>query len=233
MNVLARDTKKVGSFQAYCPHDCSSEDLGPSMFDVDQVHAIACLDIRLINQDRHTGNLLVQRNMNNRLIPIDHGCCLPDLDFMDETTFAWLYWPQAKVPLSAVIKAYVATLDSFEQAARMQPLNPPPKAIIALHVGTSLLKKCVLMGLTLFDIGQLLVRCNPAVPCPVETLLIKLNHLNPDTQLLPFLHAFEIALVKEVRRRHPQSTCNDRERTWVAKCTPRKSPTKVLLSTAA
>jgi hypothetical protein len=41
---------KTGSLQVYVHHDCSAEDLGPSLFALDDVHCIAMLDIRLCNQ---------------------------------------------------------------------------------------------------------------------------------------------------------------------------------------
>jgi len=51
--------EKVGSVQEYIGHLGHSEDWSPSMFDSGDVQAIAALDIRLLNQDRHTGNILV------------------------------------------------------------------------------------------------------------------------------------------------------------------------------
>jgi len=38
------------------------------------------LDIRLANADRHAGNILIRKEADGqiKLIPIDHGYCLPD-----------------------------------------------------------------------------------------------------------------------------------------------------------
>ncbi|ETV94756.1 hypothetical protein H310_11717 [Aphanomyces invadans] len=250
--VYNSGAKKLGSFQAYCPHDCSAEDMGPASFSVDQVHAIACLDIRLFNQDRHSGNLLVQHTSGNQtsplqhpwnLIPIDHGCCLPELEYMDETTFAWMHWPQAKVPFDTKTKAYVGSLDSFAQEKTMkQSIRPPVKALATLHVGTLLLKKCVAMGLTAYDMAQLLVRSSPSVPSPVECLVAQLKHLDPYSHIQLYLRVFEVALDKLVRRMFPRSSnkpaaCTDNvwmaqeqsQQTYVA----RKTYAKVLLSSAA
>ena len=47
--------------QVYVHHECSAEDLGPSLFSQRDVIAIAMHDIRTVNQDRHVGNILVQR----------------------------------------------------------------------------------------------------------------------------------------------------------------------------
>lgn len=54
-------TSKLGSVQMYVHHECSAEDLGPALFTTEDVHRIAMLDLRLCNQDRHVGNILVQR----------------------------------------------------------------------------------------------------------------------------------------------------------------------------
>ena len=80
--------KKVGSFQEFVRCECSMDDLSPSMISVDQVHKIAVLDIRLMNADRNSANLLCRRRSDNsmELIPIDHGFCLrsvADVSWMD------------------------------------------------------------------------------------------------------------------------------------------------------
>ncbi|CAK4686464.1 hypothetical protein LEN26_001209 [Aphanomyces euteiches] len=231
------NNKKLGSFQTYCPHDCSAEDLGPSVFSTEQVHAIACLDIRLMNQDRHSGNLLVQRTDSQcNLIPIDHGCCLPELKYLEDMTFAWMYWPQAKVPLSSTTKAYVSSLDSFAQAKTMKHLQAPVSALVTLHVGTLVLKKCVSLGLTLFEIAQLMVRPTPSTPSPLEGLVRQLAHLDPESHIQTYLRVFEVALDKLVRRLYPSSnspTVAHSNSSGYASYPQRKSYAKVLLSSAA
>jgi hypothetical protein len=154
---------KMGSLQAYCPHDCSAEDMGMSQYQVENIQAIALLDLRLVNQDRHSGNLLVQRTHGNiSVIPIDHGCCLPEYDCIADTTpFAWLYWPQAFKPLSAKTKEYIASLSVADQLATFAQHWPhvsfPPKAIVTLHIGTLLVQKCVAIGLNVHEMGLLMV----------------------------------------------------------------------------
>ena len=59
--VSAAGGAKRGSFQEFVQSEGCSEDWGPSLFRVEDVQAIAALDIRLLNQDRHTGNMLVSR----------------------------------------------------------------------------------------------------------------------------------------------------------------------------
>ena len=52
---------KLASLQQYVRHDGDAADAGASRFSVRDVHAIGILDIRLLNSDRHAGNLLVRR----------------------------------------------------------------------------------------------------------------------------------------------------------------------------
>lgn len=66
---------KLSSVQSYVRHEGCAEDLGPSMFDDDDVIRIAVLDIRLCNLDRHGGNILICQHhpyVNNK-----H--CLPSM----------------------------------------------------------------------------------------------------------------------------------------------------------
>ena len=74
---------KLGSLQEFVRHDDLSSDYAPGRYSVDNVHRIAVLDIRLLNTDRNEANLLVRkeraedRSIRYKLIPIDHGYCLP------------------------------------------------------------------------------------------------------------------------------------------------------------
>ncbi len=104
----SRISSKLGSLQEFVAHDCDTSEIGPSLFSLQDVHRIAILDIRLFNTDRHAGNILVQRptgqgraklsalaRLNQpqcRLLPIDHGFCLPEA--LEPPFFEWLHWPQ-------------------------------------------------------------------------------------------------------------------------------------------
>lgn len=98
---------KTGSLQVYTSHNSSAEDVGYGLIPADQVHRIGVLDVRLLNTDRHAGNILLSfseepktgRKDEVKLIPIDHGLCLPDvLNIDNDISFAWMSWPQAKEP---------------------------------------------------------------------------------------------------------------------------------------
>ncbi len=257
---------KHGSLQVYIRHDCSAEDVGPSLFSLRDVQEIAILDIRLLNQDRHCGNILVSETSNLeeclpcmecrsdfprstkdgscflastqstkdgscysaansngneimnefessaespwsvlssirppkpfssplpsstvrtpvrtrrcvsgiddamhsdagdgiRLIPIDHGFCLPHPRSMLDTELAWLQWPQSNVPLDASQCSYVASLDPEQDIKHIQEvlgdLAPPQEYLMSIFIGTTLLQKGVEKGLSLYDIGCLVTR---------------------------------------------------------------------------
>jgi len=61
----------------------------------ESVEALALLDMRIFNMDRHSGNLLLLRlEQPHALGPIDHGCCLPPWWMLGEAVFdAWQDWP--------------------------------------------------------------------------------------------------------------------------------------------
>ena len=50
---------KLSSVQSYVRHEGCADDMGPCMFEEDDILRIAVLDIRLCNLDRHGGNILV------------------------------------------------------------------------------------------------------------------------------------------------------------------------------
>ena len=66
----------------FADHDDASYNYGSNLFEVEEVHKIAILDIRILNDDRNDENILLKRESNDekkfQLIPIDHGLSLPD-----------------------------------------------------------------------------------------------------------------------------------------------------------
>ena len=103
----------IGSLQSFEPHEYDASEHGTSHFPVGAVHRIGILDIRILNTDRHGGNILVRKLKEDKhtssrtqfdmqvydaleLIPIDHGLCL--LEALDDPYFEWLHWPHASLP---------------------------------------------------------------------------------------------------------------------------------------
>jgi len=57
-NGLRGGARKLGSIQSFVDAECTCEDLGSSVFNLEDVQRIAIFDIRVCNLDRHVGNML-------------------------------------------------------------------------------------------------------------------------------------------------------------------------------
>ena len=123
--------QKLGSLQRFVEHKCDAGEMSASHFSADNVHRIGVLDIRLLNCDRHSGNLLVCEGGGSgagsfaapyTLVPIDHGYALPEA--LDNPYFEWLFWPQTSVPFSDAVKEYVANLDVQADIALLREKVP-------------------------------------------------------------------------------------------------------------
>lgn len=139
---------------------------------LDSVQAVACLDIRIFNTDRHTGNLLLAGERPHRIICIDHGCVLPAWWALDAARFdAWLDWPHVRAKPSAatlrLIEQVSSSLPRVTQA--LEKLGLSRQAIWTLEICTKLLHCGVIThGLTLRSVGLLMTRADPAEPCWLE-----------------------------------------------------------------
>ncbi|XAR48321.1 1-phosphatidylinositol 4-kinase [Bertholletia excelsa] len=155
---------KIASLQQFVSCDFDAGDLGPSSFSVSSIHCIGILDVRLLNLDRHAGNMLVKNGHHGsivnaaKLVPIDHGLCLPES--LDDPYFEWLHWPQASVPFSESEVEYILKLDPFEDAQLLRKQLPSIResAIRVLVLCTIFLKRAVAAGLCLADIGDMMTR---------------------------------------------------------------------------
>ena len=155
---------KIASLQRYVHHDTDAGDLGPSSFSVTSVHHIGILDVRLMNLDRHAGNILVRQGAESyaggtaELVPIDHGFCLPES--LDDPYFEWLHWPQASIPFSENEAEYISCLDPFEDAELLRREIPSigESSVRVLVLCTIFLKQATAYGLCLADIGEMMTR---------------------------------------------------------------------------
>jgi len=171
---------KVGSFQEFKPHDEEAGDMSASLFSVEDAHRIAIMDIRLLNRDRNDENLLVKKSPENRfeLIPIDHGCSLPDSLEVDWHDWAWLSWPQTKKPLSSAEKAYIARLDADDDAALLSDeLSIRWQCLLVLRVATIFLQKGAAADLSLYDIASMMTREVRGKPSTLEVCLAQAKTL--------------------------------------------------------
>lgn len=155
---------KIASLQRFVNHDSDAGDLGPSSFSVTSVHHIGILDVRLMNLDRHAGNLLVRQENESyglgkaELVPIDHGFCLPEC--LGNPYFEWQHWPQASLPFSEDEVDYISSLDPFKDAELLRTEVPSIResSIRVLELCTIFLKQATAYGLCLVDIGEMMTR---------------------------------------------------------------------------
>jgi len=186
---------KIGSFQEFVDHDECVGDIAPSKLPVREVHKIALLDLRLLNGDRNDANLLVRRRRRTvaesdsvaegqdpvweiKLIPIDHGYCLPDKIEIAWCDLCWLEWPQLKVPLDAETKRYCLKLDPDVEVARLKTkLDFRTPCLHNLRAAIALVVQGVKSNLNLYQIANLVVRQDLDVPSPFETLLLRSHEL--------------------------------------------------------
>lgn len=164
-NSNSRPPFKIASIQRFVDHDFDAGELGPSGFSVGSIHQIGILDVRLLNLDRHAGNILVKKHERENyavgaaeLVPIDHGLCLPE--WLDDPYFEWLHWPQASVPFSESEAEYISNLDPFKDAELLRCELPllGESSIRVLVLCTIFLKQAVAAGLCLADIGEMMTR---------------------------------------------------------------------------
>ncbi|XP_051224379.1 phosphatidylinositol 4-kinase gamma 1 [Lolium perenne] len=169
MIKISRPTMEttVASIQRFVAHHYDAGELGPSRFSVQSVHRVGILDVRLLNIDRHAGNILVKNPPTGdgsssavplELVPIDHGLCLPEQ--LDDPYFEWLHWPQASRPFSSTELDYIASLDPFKDAEMLRVELPSltEPAIRILTLCTIFLQRAAAAGLCLADIGDMMTR---------------------------------------------------------------------------
>jgi len=166
---------KSGSFQRFIPDATSAEDYGPSDFPVPDVHRIGIMDIRLVNTDRHTGNILITESDRGELhlIPIDHAYILPHFHCLDEVNHEWLFWPQAKKPFGEEELKFIEGLDPEADAVMVTTSYQLARPyILTLMIGTFVLKIGSKKGLTLYQIGRLFIRGGLS-ESPLERLIAR------------------------------------------------------------
>eukprot|EP01103_Thecamoeba_quadrilineata_P014032 TRINITY_DN4055_c0_g1_i2.p1 TRINITY_DN4055_c0_g1~~TRINITY_DN4055_c0_g1_i2.p1 ORF type:complete len:299 (+),score=56.25 TRINITY_DN4055_c0_g1_i2:93-989(+) len=150
---------KLGSLQRYESHDHDSWELGPSLYQKTDVHHIAMLDLRLINTDRHGGNILVRRYEKKeggsglKLIPIDHGFCLPN-SLPEDLWFEWMSWPQAKEQLDVDIQRYLLNMDLEEDVSLLRGLGLQEEIIQNMLMSSAFVQQGVLRGFTPVATGR-------------------------------------------------------------------------------
>lgn len=140
------------------------ENYSPDLFSIDEVHKIAILDLRILNLDRNSENILVRiKVLNNKkvykLIPIDHGLCIPDNLAIASFDLCWLSFSQAEQPFSKKSLEYISKIDIVEDVKKLKKnFMFRPICLRNMRISGTLLKKGAEAGLTLAQIGMILCR---------------------------------------------------------------------------
>ncbi|KDP24324.1 hypothetical protein JCGZ_25620 [Jatropha curcas] len=190
-----KQVSKIASLQQFIPHDFDASDHGTSSFPVAAVHRIGILDIRILNTDRHAGNLLVRkldgigRFGQVELVPIDHGLCLPES--LEDPYFEWIYWPQASIPFSEDELEYIHCLDPFQDSDMLRRELPMIRdaCLRVLVICTVFLKEAASFGLCLAEIGEMMsreFRGHEEEPSELELICIQARSLLIETENLSY-----------------------------------------------
>eukprot|EP01060_Flectonema_neradi_P024605 TRINITY_DN33527_c0_g1_i1.p1 TRINITY_DN33527_c0_g1~~TRINITY_DN33527_c0_g1_i1.p1 ORF type:complete len:330 (+),score=76.73 TRINITY_DN33527_c0_g1_i1:51-1040(+) len=155
-----------GSAQRFVAHDKQSWDVVPGRFDPESVRAIALLDLRLLNCDRHGGNILVN---NNSLIPIDHTYVLPTS--LSELDFEWMFFPQSKTPFSSSELSYIRSLDYEHDAKILSSLGIEPECIELQSAATLTVQAAAEVGMTPKQVGEFFMRPHETSQSGLETAI--------------------------------------------------------------
>jgi hypothetical protein len=94
-----------------------------------------------------------------RLVPIDHGYCLPHCLAMSEVNFSWLHYQQACGAIPSNVRQYIDSLDVDADCQLLDSLLGtaiPLSSKLTLRACTYLLQAGVAKGLSLHDIGLLM-----------------------------------------------------------------------------
>lgn len=154
-----------GSLQKWVHNVGSFQDMGYTpRVDMNDVHHIGILDILLYNTDRHGGNMLIAKSSGcsmscgkskTRLVPIDHGLCLPDYRHLYQAEFDWLHSKQAQQPFGKHDLGLIASFEGDEVAGILRELNLSSGTVLTARIMVSVLQEtAVKRGWNLREIGK-------------------------------------------------------------------------------
>jgi len=158
---------KIGSLQEFVENEGASWDISCHIFSDYEVQKIATFDLRIFNNDRHGGNMLMKEDRS--LTPIDHGFSLSST--LDGAWFDWLTWPQVKKPINDECLQYILNLNSINDLKCVKKLNIRKECLRTMKISTMLLKKGAKEGLNLFQIGNLVSRMVLDEPSSLERMI--------------------------------------------------------------
>lgn len=168
---------KVGSLQKYVNSYSIFGDLGHSELQKIsdfEIQKIALFDMRILNCDRNSGNILIchktedegdyigeDDNENDlyQLIPIDHGYSMPSRLRVSDIDWCWLQCEQVKHPVCKEIIEYMKSLDIDEIIAEtLDQVQLSDEHVYLLHCVHHFLLMAMDLGFTLYEIALFFAR---------------------------------------------------------------------------
>jgi len=165
---------KIGSLQEFIRADEEFANNDPRCYSAREVHKIGILDVRLLNCDRNSDNMLTIRDpetMRLRLVPIDHGLSFPDKLELGWCDWEWASWPQAKENFDPYARNFIKSIDveaDIERLSKELPLSPA--ALDNIRISGMLLQVGAKHGLTLYEIAKITLRQDLQKPSELEQL---------------------------------------------------------------
>jgi len=175
---------KVGSLQHFVQNAESTEEYGPSLFAIEDVHRIALLDIRIVNCDRNGENILVRKENNKyRLIPIDHAFSLPAYSSFDNLShFEWMNYRQSKLPMTQEVKDLIQNIDIEKDLTLARAIGIHRDSIISMQIAHLILMKGVAYNRSFFDIGKFM--CSSELHSLCKRDITNINQMMEDISTL-------------------------------------------------
>jgi hypothetical protein len=150
--------KVTGSCQLFVEKAIAAVELGDSAvkaFSPSAVRRMAQFDIRLMNEDRHTSNILILDK--EEIYPIDHGYVLTSE--LGRVNFVWMFWEQSATPFSYEEHYYISSLDpEKDRSFLIEEMGIREKIANRFYVSSMLLKLGSSHGFYPNQIGDILSR---------------------------------------------------------------------------
>jgi Phosphatidylinositol 3- and 4-kinase len=198
LKTASRTKLKFGSLQLLKKNNGTSDDFSVSLFPLEQMQAIAALDIRILNSDRNTSNILVKRRSEDgrvSIYPIDHSLSFPDnLSIMDYEV-CWTVWSHLDKPTNPKLKEYILSLNPKENCKMLKKLiGMRPICLRNYRIAETLLIKGTQHGLTLNEIGKILYKSDSEETSLLEEIVKRaeettMNQWRPALQILNLTNA--------------------------------------------
>jgi hypothetical protein len=166
--------KGLGSLQKFVVDLKQSWNMTPttrSRISLASLQKLALFDIRVMNTDRHGGNILIHPE-SGELFGIDHSYILPPR-FVDPE-WDWLTWPEALRPILPEVRAFYQSLDDAEDARQLEKLGLDEDALQLFEASSVALRMILEItgsNLTLFTLAQFFRRPTIATPSTFEEIL--------------------------------------------------------------